>query len=146
MYDALRTLAGQLLAVPGAPDKLLAEYFSNAVPGNLPGCTEEYAVEVWQLSDALVLSLLKRPQGLVLKLSRAGLPMDTLALPMEVLSAASPNGDQFDGPYRVSPLLLALTAIAAGYLDGDRVLRRFAPRLLKGAQEVLLIAACRLCG
>jgi hypothetical protein len=36
--------------------------------------------------------------------------------------------------------------MAAGYVGGDRPLRRTAPELLKGARQLLLIAACRLCG
>jgi hypothetical protein len=148
VYGTLRTLAGQLLAVPGAPDKLLSEYFSKAVRNPLPGSIKENAVEVWRLADASVLSLLNRPEGLALELYRVAGPADALILPLpvEVLSAASRSGDQPAGPYFVSPILLALTAVAAGYVDGDRHLRSTVPELLKGAQELLLIAACRLCG
>jgi hypothetical protein len=148
MYDTLRTLAGQLLSVPGAPESLLTNYFPNAVLNALPSHIEEDAVEVWGLADASVLALLNRPDGVVLELSRAGIPIDalTLPLPIETLTAASQRGDQQMGPYLVSPLVLALTAIAAGYIEGDKPLRKAAPSLLKGAQEVLLIAACRLCG
>lgn len=74
MYGTLRTLAGQLLAVPGAPDKLLSEYFSKAVRNTLPSRIEEDAVEVWRLADASVLSLLNRPEGLALELCRVGVP------------------------------------------------------------------------
>ncbi len=148
MYDRLRTLAGQLLAVPGAPDKLVSEYFSKSAPTILPTSIKEHMVEAWRLSDASVLSLLNRSQGLALELLRVGTPLDTLTLPLppEVLSAASQSGDHPTGPYRVSPLILALTALAAGYIEGDRPLRKAAPELLKGAQELLLVAACRLCG
>lgn len=145
MYDTLRTLAGQLLAVPGAPDRLLSEYFSKAVRH---ASVAEDAVEVWRLADASVLSLLNRPEGLTLGLCQAGAPAHPLLLPLpaEVLSAASLSGDHPEGPYRVSPMLLALTAVAAGYVDGDRLLRSAAPDLLRSAQELLLITACRLCG
>lgn len=148
MYDELRTLAGQLLAVPGAPDSLLPDFFSRVVLNTLPSRIEEHAVEVWRLADASVLSLLDRPDGLVLELSRVGVPIDalTLPLPREVLTAASRSGDHEAGPYQVSPILLALTAMAAGFVEGDRPLKAAVPALLKGAQEVLLIAACRLCG
>ncbi|HYP67667.1 MAG TPA: hypothetical protein VEP67_05375 [Thiobacillaceae bacterium] len=148
MYDTLRTLAGQLLAVPGAPDRLLSEYFSKAVRHALPSSVGEHAVEVWRLADASVLSLLNPPEGLTLGLCQAGVPAHSLLLPLpaEVLSAASLSGDHPEGPYRVSPMLLALTAVAAGYVDGDRLLRSAAPDLLRSAQELLLITACRLCG
>ncbi len=148
MYDTLRTLAGQLLAVPGAPDKLLSEYFSKSVLTILPSGIKEHVVEAWELVDISVLSLLNRPQGLALELSAAGASLESLALalPPDVLTAASQSGDHPEGPYCVSPLLLVLTALAAGYIEGDRLLRKAAPQLLKGAQELLLIAACRLCG
>jgi hypothetical protein len=148
MYDTLRTLAGQLLSVPGAPESLLTNYFSNAVLNALPSPIEKHAVEVWRLADASVLSLLNCADGVVLELSPGGMSRDalTLPLPIETLTAASQRGDQQMGPYLVSPLVLALTAMAAGYIEGDKPLRKAAPSLLKGAQEVLLIAACRLCG
>jgi hypothetical protein len=148
VYGTLRTLAGQLLAVPGAPDKLLPEYFSKAVRNTLPSRIEEDAVEVWRLADASVLSLLNRPAGLALELCQVGVPAAALILPLpaEVLSAASQSGDQPAGPFLVSPILLALTALAAGYINGDQALRSTVPELLKSAQELLLVAACRLCG
>jgi hypothetical protein len=148
MYDTLRTLAGQLLAVPGAPGKLLSEYFSKSVLTILPSSSRDDLVEAWELVDASVLSLLNHPQGVVLELSSTEQPRISLALPLppEVLTAASQSGDHPAGPFCISPLLLALTALAAGYIEGDRSLRKAARELLKGAQELLLIAACRLCG
>lgn len=148
MYDQLRTLAGQLLSVPGAPGSLLPDYFASSVLNTLPSCIEENAIEAWRLTDASVLSLLDRPEGLALELSRVGMPVDaiTLPLPREVLTASSQSGDQELGPYQVSPIMLALTGMAAGFVAGDRPLKNAVPNLLKGAQEVLLVAACRLCG
>jgi hypothetical protein len=148
MYDDLRTLAGQLLAVPGAPESLLPDYFSRTVLNTLPSCIEEHAVEVWRLADASVLSLLNRPDGLALELSRVGMLVDALTLPLPagLLTAASQSGDHATGPYSVSPIMLALTAMAAGFIPGDKPLKQAAASLLKSAQEVLLIAACRLCG
>ncbi|MGA7180651.1 MAG: hypothetical protein WBX11_13840 [Thiobacillaceae bacterium] len=148
MYDDLRTLAGQLLSVPGAPDSLLPDYFSKSVLNALPRQLDEHAVEVWRLADASVLSLFNRPDGLALELSKVGVPLDplTLPLPQDVLTASSQSGDHDQGPYQVSPIMLALTGMAAGFIEGDKPLKKAVPGLVKSAQELLLIAACRLCG
>lgn len=148
MYNTLRTLAGQLLAVPGAPDKLLADYFSKVVINRLADDRTEHATETWQLADGSMLFLIERPENVILEYCRPGTSADAVALPLpaELLQAASQSGDHKAGPYCVSPLLLALVAVAAGYVDGDRALRKSAPDLLRCAQELLLIAACRLCG
>ncbi|MGO9443225.1 MAG: hypothetical protein ACLPXB_00455 [Thiobacillaceae bacterium] len=148
MDDDLWVLAGQLLAVPGAPDTLLRDYFSGVVSDSQIDAGDDHAVERWRLVDASMLALFDRPHGLELELSRVDLRTAALIVPLPacVLTASSQNGDHPTGPFHVSPLLLALIALAAGYLDGDRPLRRHAPQLFKRAQQLLLSATCRLCG
>ncbi len=46
----------------------------------------------------------------------------------------------------VSPLLLALLALATGQLDGDRRLKAVLPKVDAAAKDLMLMTVCRLCG
>jgi hypothetical protein len=133
MDKALDALVVQLLAVPGAPERLIPDYFREARV-DAPGGNE---VEAWRLADGSRLALATAPARLHLD--------DRLALPLPegIARAASRHADTLGA---VSPLALALCALAMGLIDGDREFKRAAPGLYKGAQELFLIAACRLCG
>jgi hypothetical protein len=148
MDDTLRTLAGQLLAVPGAPGSLLPDYFGNTVAIDLSQSVVPDAIECWKLADSSLLALTDRSGMKKLELIQAEQPLPLLELSIHdaVLRAASISGDDTQGPYQVSPLVLALTAIAAGFIAGDREVKHLAAGLYKNAQSLLLIAACRLCG
>lgn len=131
--DALDALVVQLLAVPGAPGSLIADYFRDA-RADAPGDGE---TEAWRLTDGSRLVLATYPARLCLD------DRLTLALPEALVPAASRHADTLG---EVSPLALALSALAMGLIEGDREFKRAAPGLYKGAQELFLIAACRLCG
>ena len=135
MDAALRELAQQILAVPGAPDKLLDDYF----PGVRVCAPEDPALESWQLPSGRQLALNRAQDGaLCLVLSEAGIPLASLPLPDNL--AAQPAAPV------LSPIVLALVAMAMGIVEGDKSLAAQESRLLKSAKELMLIAACRLCG
>ncbi len=137
MDAALRELALQILAVPGAPDKLLDDYFSGVrllTPAGL-------ALESWQLPSGRRLDLNQAQNGaLCLVLSKTGIPLLNLPMPGRLAQIAH------QAPTPIPALILALVALAMGLADGDKSLAAEENRLMKSAKELLLIAACRLCG
>ena len=137
MDTALRELALQILAVPGAPDKLLDDYFSGVrllTPAGL-------ALESWRLPSGRRLDLNQAQNGdLSLVLSEAGIPPLNLLMPEHLAQIAH------QAPTPIPVLILALVALAAGLVEGDKSVAVQENRLMKSAKELLLIAACRLCG
>ena len=137
MDDALRELALQLLTVPGAPHKLLDDYF----PGIRVLAPDGLALESWQLPSGRRLDLNEARGGApYLALGEAAAPLLTLPMPQRLAQIAH------QAPTPVPALTLALAALAMGLADGDKALAAHEPRLVKSAKELLLIAACRLCG
>jgi hypothetical protein len=133
LTQALDALTVQLLAVPGAPDSLIPDYFREARV-DAPGGHE---VEAWRLADGGRIALETDPAVLRLDGRLA------LAVPDEIALAARLHAASLGA---ISPIALALCALAMGLIDGDREVKRALPALYKGAQELFLIAACRLCG
>ncbi len=137
MDAALRELALQILAVPGAPDRLLDDYF----PGVRLLTPDGLALESWQLPSGRRLALNQAQNGaLCLVLSEAGIPLLNLPMPENLAQIAH------QAPMPIPALILALVTLAMGLADGDKSLAAQENRLMKSAKELLLIAACRLCG
>lgn len=140
MDTALRELALQILAVPGAPDKLLPDYFS----GVQILATDGLALESWQLASDRRLDLSRAQNGtLRLVLSKSAAPLLNLPLP-QGLAAIAAQAAASTPP--LSPIVLALVALAMGLAEGDKALAAHETKLVKSAKELMLIAACRLCG
>ncbi len=138
MEEALRELAQQILAVPGAPEKLLADYF----PGVKTLDAEGITLESWLLASNRRLDLNRAHSGaLCLVLGAGETPLLNLPMAANLAATAAPSAAA-----RLSALILALVALAMGLTEGDKALAAHEPRLLKSAKELLLVAACRLCG
>ena len=140
MEEALRELALQILAVPGVPDKLLADYFS----GVKILAAEGLALERWQLASDRRLDFNRAQDGaLCLVLSESATPLLNLPMPQD-LDAIAAQAAASAPP--LSPIVLALVALAMGLTEGDKALAAHEAKLMKSAKELMLIAACRLCG
>ena len=140
MEEALRELALQILAVPGAPGKLLADYFS----GVQILAAEGLALESWHLADDRRLDFSRAQDGtLCLVLSESATPLLNLPMPQD-LDAIAAQAAASAPP--LPPIVLALVALAMGLTEGDKALAAHEEKLMKSAKELMLIAACRLCG
>lgn len=140
MDDALKELALQILAVPGAPEKLMADYF----PGIRVLAAEGLALESWRLANDRRLDLNRAQDGaLCLVLSDAAQPLLNLPMPENLSSIALQPAAALPA---ISPITLALVALAMGLVEGDKALAAQERKLVKSAKELMLIAACRLCG
>ncbi len=140
MEEALRELALQIFAVPGAPDKLLADYF----PGVQALAVEGLALESWKLASDRRLDLNRAQNGtLCLVLRESATPLLNLPLPQGLDTIAAQAAA---ATLPLSPIVLALVALAMGLAEGDKALAAHEAKLVKSAKELMLIAACRLCG
>jgi len=129
-------LAQQLLTLPGSgPTGILSDFFASTAQPAEQHFSEH---ERWELNEGGALSLETRgrlmhydaTQTATLLASREDMPI----------------------PPGISPLALMLAALAGGLLDGHphpapfKVLKALSPKLARAAQELLLVASCRLCG
>lgn len=129
-------LAQQLLTLPGSgPAGILHDFFANTAR---PGEKHFSELERWELDEGGVLSL--EVDGALIHYDAD----HTLTRLARLEDMTFPPG--------VSPLALMLVALAGGLLDGHplpspfKTLKTLSPRLARAAQELLLVASCRLCG
>ncbi len=129
-------LAQQLLTLPGSgPAGILGDFFATTARPEEPHFSEQ---ERWAIAEGGALSL--ETNGTLMHYDTA-LTATRLA---HRAGLTSPPG--------VSPLALMLTAMAGGLLDGHphpapfKILKTLSPKLARAAQELLLVASCRLCG
>ncbi len=129
-------LAQQLLTLPGSgPTSILKDFFATTAWPAERHISEE---ERWELDDGGALSL--ETNGDLIHYNAS----HTATLLAQHTELTSPPG--------VPPLALMLTALAGGLLDGHprpaafKTLKMLSPRLARAAQELLLVASCRLCG
>ena len=158
MYEHFKDLADQLCRVPGGQAAILADYFGKSVTGPLPDKRPaEDALqaalggvlrleEAWALAAGGALCLAAAAEGaarLAYLHPDGGGATPILDFSGEVFLAA--RGD-WEGGCAVSPLAIALLALAMGSLDDHRRLARTLPDVDYSAKGLLLIASCRLCG
>ena len=129
-------LAQQLLTLPGTGTAgILNDFFATTVRPVERHFSEQ---ERWSLDE-----------GGSLSLETSGSLMHYDTTHATTLLA---RGEGLTTPPSVSPLALMLAALAGGLLDGHphpapfKTLKALSPRLARAAQELLLVASCRLCG
>ncbi|MGQ9686533.1 MAG: hypothetical protein ACUVT2_09555 [Thiobacillaceae bacterium] len=133
----------QLARLPGGPaaavTDFLAPWLADAATAADP------ASNCWQLKqgDRLCLAALSATSALLLTYVQ-----DTQSVEIarfgRALSEAVKRAPA--GKPAVSPLVLALLAIAAGDVDDGRLLKRHLPGLDAAAKDLMLMTLCRLCG
>lgn len=130
---------GQLARLPGGPATAMREFFAPRLAG--PERAEGDGLPSWPLGEGGWLSLQRVSEGESLRLvhETAGQTAEIARFGAELLTAAQDAPD-------VSPLVLALLAIAAGDVDDGRRLKRRLPRLDAAARDLMLMTLCRLCG
>lgn len=129
--DPYAELVWQLGRLPGGMDAALPDFFGSLL-GKPPEITP--LGERWTLADDVCLELQERQ----LRARLGDTFQDIATLPQALLDAATQAG--------VSPLLLALLALASGDVEGDRLLKRHLPRVDAAAKDLMLMTLCRLCG
>lgn len=129
----------QLARLPGGPAAALRDYLGPCLAG--PEQRDDLGLPTWPLAEGDCLCLRSVPEGGGLRLLHisAGQTTEIARFGEDLLTAAKHH------PH-VSPLVLALLAIAAGDVDDGRRLRQHLPRLDSAAKELMLMTLCRLCG
>lgn len=127
MLEHYRDLADQLAAMPGGVGNLRESFFGAVT---LAGEDDAWALAAggWLVLDSTERLLWRREDG----------EDEVIAYPRGLLQTAS--------EYAVPPLGLALLVQAMGSVDDGGRLKRLLPQVNRAAKELLLIAACRLCG
>lgn len=129
----------QLARLPGGAAAAMTDFFSVCLAG--PERLGEDGLPGWPLEEGGWLRLRRAPEGGALRLVHedAGQTTEVARLEEDLLTAARAEP-------AVSPLVLALVAIAAGDVDDGRRLRQRLPRLDAAARDLMLMTLCRLCG
>ena len=146
VLEDLQELVWQLHRLPGGAEAAIPDFFGPLLAGPPTYAADPGMIEAWPLLEGGQLGLQHAPDGLrLVHLDAAG--VHALAeLPAELLAAARQTADDSSSPFTVSPLVLALMAIAAGRVEDDRRLKRALPRVDGAARDLMLMTVCRLCG
>lgn len=141
MLEYYRDLAEQLAAMPGGHANLRQEHFNSVtLPDAIPGInlSSGEIIEGWMLQEGGALALVGATGGAALLVWQGKDGDETIAEFSAGLREAA-------GEFSITPLGLALLALAMGGVDDGRLRKRL-PDLHKAGKGLLLIAACRLCG
>jgi len=146
MLEAFQELVWQLHRLPGGAQAAIPDFFSSLLAGS-----EEEADQTlpcWTLREGGRLCLMSDPAGGTLRLTHGTeLIAELIAeLPGDLLRAVRQDADDPASPPIVSPMVLALLAIAAGDVDDGRRLKRLLPKVDGAAKDLMLMTVCRLCG
>lgn len=141
MLDTFQELVWQLHRLPGGAAAAIPDFFAGVMAG--PEETDAAGLPRWPLREGGWLCLAGDAGG-PLRLVHDGEPI--AELPAELLAAARQDADDPSSPPTVSPLVLALVAIAAGHVDDQRRLKKALPRVDGAAKDLMLMTVCRLCG
>ncbi|MCU0841090.1 MAG: hypothetical protein MUC79_05115 [Thiobacillaceae bacterium] len=142
MLDTFQELVWQLHRLPGGAAAAIPDFFAALLAG--PEETDNQGLPYWTLREGGRLRLTGDDAGGFLRLTHDG---ETIVeLPAELLAAARQEAGDPSSPYTVSPLVLALVAIAAGHVDDHRQLKKALPRVDGAAKDLMLMTVCRLCG
>ncbi len=142
MLEYYRDLAQQLAAMPGGHVRLREEYFGSVtlpdpLHGFSPSCGE--IIEGWMLNGEGALALISAGNG---EANLVWLKKDG----EEAIAAFSGALRESAREFSITPLGLALLALAMGGVDDGGRLKKTLPGLHKAGKGLLLIAVCRLCG
>lgn len=131
----------QLARLPGGTAAALADFLGPCLAG--PEQVSDQGLPCWPLEEGgrLCLNRQTEAQGLRLVHEDAGRRVEIAHFGRDLLDAATQNAER-----AVSPMVLALLAIAAGDVDDGRRLKRHLPRLDAAARDLMLMSLCRLCG
>lgn len=137
MLEYYRDLAEQLAAMPGGHVNLRTAYFGTVTRAD-PVFPSTTIIEGWMLQEGGALALVHNGNGnAALVWLRHEVEESMAVFTPELLQAAR--------EYSLTPLGLALLALAMGGVDDSRLKARL-PELHKASKGLLLIAVCRLCG
>jgi hypothetical protein len=131
---AWRELTQHLITLPGGgPVKIISDYFAASAH---PAERHLGELERWKLTEGGSLSL--NANGALVHTDTNGQHRNIVHT-----NRVFPDG--------ISPMAFTLTAIAGGLFDNAhdaplKVLKTHAPKLARAAQELMLVASCRLCG
>lgn len=150
---AWQELVWQLHRLPGGAAAAIPDFFASQLadapsdPEIRVGGASMAIVEAWPLREGGQLVLLGEDvRGLHLIHLQDRDSNRIADLPGELLAAARASDEDPASPLTVSPLVLALVAIAAGQVDDGRRLKRQLPRIDGAAKDLMLMTVCRLCG
>ncbi len=133
----------QLDRLPGGPAAALADFIGPWLADRVHGTEADPAC--WWLREGGRLCL--RPAadgtGQLLVHENETEMCEIARFGRELIEAAASTDS---GGARLSPLVLALLAIAAGDVDDGRRLKRRLPGLDGAARDLMLMTLCRLCG
>lgn len=132
-----KEMVWQLDRLPGGAGAALPDFFGPLLNG--PEQTSDQGLPVWTLREGGHLALERGPGTDELRLAHlSDGGEETIArLPAELLAAAADA---------VSPMVLALLAIAGGDVDDGRRLKHRLPAVDAAARDLMLMTLCRLCG
>lgn len=131
----------QLARLPGGPAAAVRDFLAPW----LADPAAEAASNCWRLREGGQLCLEPLPDASVLLLEYAnGTQTVEIARFGPALSETVERTPA--GKPGVTPLVLALLAIAAGDVDDGRRLKRHLPGLDAAAKDLMLMTLCRLCG
>lgn len=141
MLEYYRDLAEQLSAMPGGHANLRKEHFGAVtLPDPIPdqALPSGEIIEGWMLQGegALALVCAGNDAATLMWLRKDG---------EEAIAAFSAELREAASEFSITPLGLALLALAMGGVDDSR-LKQLLPELHKAGKGLLLIAVCRLCG
>lgn len=127
----------QLARLPGGPAAALRDFFAPCLAG-----AEQFNAQnlpCWPLREGGRLCLHQTAGGVRLVREDAGQTLEVARFGEDLLSVA-----QDEPP--ISPLVLALLAIAAGDVDDGHRLKQLLPKVDAAARDLMLMTLCRLCG
>lgn len=134
----------QLARLPGGPAAARTDFLGPWLAG--PETTSDRGLPCWPLREGGRLCLRPAAERPALLLTHEG-DAETLEIARfgpDLLAAAGRAPTV--AAAAVSPLVLALLAIAAGDVDDGRRLRQRLPGLDAAARDLMLMTLCRLCG
>lgn len=146
-------LVWQLHRLPGGAEAAIPDFFGGSLAGAaglspaVPTPAAAPIIEAWPLREGGQLCLTgDEATGLRLSLLTDGDDAPIADLPGELLAAARQDAADPATPVTVSPMVLALLAVAAGHVEDGRRLKRLLPRVDGAAKDLMLMTVCRLCG
>jgi hypothetical protein len=153
---AWQELVWQLHRLPGGGAAAIPDFFASRLadapldqlaPETRVAAASVTVIEAWPLREQGQLVLFgDEVRGLHLVHLQDTDSSRIADLPGELLAAARASAEDPASPLTVSPLVLALVAIAAGQVDDGRRLKRRLPGIDGAAKDLMLMTVCRLCG
>jgi len=136
----------QLARLPGGPAAAVRDFLRPWLGG--PEQRSDEDLPCWPMREGGRLCLRSGPDASALLLAHehGAERVEIARFGRDLLDAAARAPEDAAGARAVSPLVLALLAIAAGDVDDRRRLKRRLPGLDGAARDLMLMTLCRLCG